>query len=704
MDCRKMMLSILAVVLLAALPVAADPPADPPADKALQKTVGKAVHFDVSPPLRELAKLPPRQRPGDRPIPNKKLPDRLFDRAPVDILDPVRQTEAGPIGEAGVTPSPTSSFEGLSDDDNAAIIGGRVVPPDTEGDVGPSHYVQMINLITGVYDKNGNLVAPAFASNAIWTGSSDICEDENHGDPIIMYDHLADRWVFSQFALVIRGFSVRDSYECVAVSTSNDPLGSYFRYTFHVSGGAFDDYPKLGVWPDGYYMTTNRFGGNSFQGAVATAFERDAILAGDPNARFVSFGPLECGTECFFSLQPSHLEGPAPAAGTPNTFVMAFDDDTWGSGSNPDGYQLWDFSVDWSVDPPAASFTALPRVEAPEFDANLCGFSECVPQPSPGELLDTLSQFTMFRAQARSFPSHQTMVLNHTVDVGNNVAGIRWTELRNDGTGWSLHQTGTYAPNDGEHRWMGSAAMDQSGNIALGYSVSSGSTFPSIRYNSRTASDTLGTLPGGEVELIAGSDVQTSSSNRWGDYSSMSVDPVDGCTFWYTQEYQVNDDSRTDFDFKTRIGSFALAECSSGTCGDNTCDAGETQCSCAQDCGTPPADETGLCDDGIDNDCDGLVDCDDGDCSGDAACDSFCGDGTCDIDEDSCSCDLDCGAAPSTETQCSDGADNDCDGLIDGDDPDCQECTLGQIGDLCEVDADCCSNKCRGRPGGMVCR
>ena len=145
--------------------------------------------------------------------------------------------------------------------------------------------------------------------------------------------------------------------------------------------------------------------------------------------------------------------------------------------------------------------------------------------------------------------------------TGSNEAGIRWAELRNGGSGWFLHQEGTFAPDDGQHRWMGSAAMDKSGNIALGYSVSSRDTFPSIRYTSRTAADPLGTLPGGEVELVAGSDVQVRSFNRWGDYSTMSVDPVDGCTFWYTQEYQRNDDARQDFDFKTRIGAFKLAGC-----------------------------------------------------------------------------------------------------------------------------------------------
>jgi hypothetical protein len=169
----------------------------------------------------------------------------------------------------------------------------------------------------------------------------------------------------------------------------------------------------------------------------------------------------------------------------------------------------------------------------------------------------------MYRAQYRNFGSYQTLVLNHTVDPGNNSAGIRWVELRKTTGSWFLYQTGTFAPADGLSRWMGSIAMDGAGNIALGYSVSGPSTFPSIRYTTRTASDPLGTLGGGEMTLVDGTDVQTDSHNRWGDYSTISVDPTDNCTFWYTQEYQRGDgDLQQDRDFKTRIGSFKLNNCS----------------------------------------------------------------------------------------------------------------------------------------------
>jgi hypothetical protein len=340
----------------------------------------------------------------------------------------------------------------------------------------------------------------------------------------------------------------------VAISTSGDPAGSYHRYDFVVSPAAFNDYPKLGLWPDGYYMTANEFT-SSFTGAIAVAFERSRMLAGAA-ARMVKFGPLPCAAECFFSLQPSHLTGAAPPAGTPNTFVMSFDDETWGTGANPDGYRLWDFAVNWAT-PAASTFTALPQVNAPEFDANLCNFRPCAVEPAPGEKLDTLSEFTMFRAPYRVFANHASLMMSHTVDVDRNLAGVRWAELRRDARGWFLHQTGTFAPADGRHRFLPSAAMDQRGDIAIGFSVSDRRTFPSIRYAARTPADPLGTM-GGEVELVAGSGVQQSSFNRWGDYSSMSVDPVNGCTFWYTQEYYSETGS---FDFKTRIGSFTVPGC-----------------------------------------------------------------------------------------------------------------------------------------------
>ena len=543
---RKLLLATLALALLA---LALGPSTLQAAGfSAPRPEVSEAVRHDVSPPFRQLQFLKVATAPKpDREIINKvplDLSQRFHPTAPAQ--DPVI---SGPATDA--TPNPSSSFEGLSDDDNAAVVGGRVVPPDTNGDVGLTRYVQTINLMFAVYDKaTGTRVFGPVPTKNLWAGFGGKCETDNDGDPTVLYDDAADRWVISQFA--IGG----DGHQCVAVSTTNDPAGSYFRYDFLVSPGRTNDYPKMGIWPDGYYVTYNEFT-SSFQGAVALSFERTKMLNGQA-AQMVKFGPLTCGTECYFNLQPAHYDGgTAPANGAPETLVQSWDDETWGAGTNPDGYRMFNFTVNWTS-PGSSTLIALPQVNAPEFDAEFCRFSRaCIPQPKPGEKLDPSGQFTGYRAMYRNFGDHESLVVNHSVDVtGRSVAGVRWAELRNTGGGWFLYQTGTISPNN-DNRWMGSAAMDKQGNIAVGYSVSSTGVFPSIRYSTRAAGDPLGTM-GAEVTLQAGAGVQQSSSNRWGDYSSMSVDPADGCTFWFTTEYYANSGS---FDFKTRIGSFKQPGC-----------------------------------------------------------------------------------------------------------------------------------------------
>lgn len=516
--------------------------------------VSMAVRHDVSPPLRELAQTFRRNAAqANREIPNK-VPLDLAQRAKPHTggPDPVLQQD-GPI--VNNTPTPTLSIEGQSDDDNAAVLGGRVVPPDTNGDVGTTYYVQTINLMMAVYRKSdGVRIFGPVATNSLWAGFGGKCQTDNDGDPIVLYDDAADRWVISQFA--VGG----DGHQCVAVSTTNDPTGSYHRYDFLISPGRLNDYPKMGIWSDGYYLMVNEFT-SSFQGVVVASFERDKMLLGQP-AQMVKFGPLACGTECPFAIQPIHWDGgSAPPAGTPAPFIMAWDDETWGAGTNSDGYRLWEFDVSWTS-PGSSTFVALPQVNSPEFDGNLCNFSRaCIPQPRPGEKLDSSGQFTMYRAMYRNFGTHESIVISHTTDLGSTNSksrgGIRWAEVRDNGSGWVLHQTGTFSPDTANSRWMPGIAQDKQGNIAIGYSVAGTGTFPGIRYATRAAGDPLGTM-GGEQVLVNGGGAQQSSSSRWGDYSSMSVDPVDGCTFWYTQEYYSNSGS---FDFKTRIGAFKQPGC-----------------------------------------------------------------------------------------------------------------------------------------------
>jgi len=537
-------------------------------------TLASLVHRDVSPPLHELRGrgalhyLSPLSEPEwERRHPP---PARLVGRTPVSNPDPLVSRSRRPTTPAAPTPSPTESFEGLSDDDNDSEGVGRVVPSDAEGDVGPDHYVQSINSLFAVFDKDGDICSSAgcivtdggpFANSDLWAGFGGLCETHNDGDPIVVYDHLADRWVFSQFALVGVGSSITDSHQCFAVSTSSDPTGSYYRYDFQITPGEYNDFPKLGVWPDGYYMSFNQFDGSTgdYNGAVVAAFERDEMLDGNVALAIFTSPPLACDEppgECFFSLEPGHLEGPPPPEDTPNPFIMAFDEEVWGGGSGADGYRIWEFAVDWDT-PLDSTLTPLPQIDVPAFDSELCSFDPCVPQMTPGEDLETSSQYTMYRAQFREFGAFRTLLVNHTVDVGSDQAGIRWAELRDAGEGWSLFQTGTQAP-DTDHRWMGSLAMDRTGTVALGYSRSTSAMFPAITYATRVPGDPAGVLSGGEVDLQAGAGAQITSSNRWGDYSTMSVDPVDECTFWYTQQYYAN---TAPYDFKTRIGAFKQASC-----------------------------------------------------------------------------------------------------------------------------------------------
>lgn len=449
--------------------------------------------------------------------------------------------------------SPTS----LTDPISAPIVNidgivntGRI-PPDTNGDVGPNHYIQTVNARFAIFDKNGNVLVGQSGSvvgginiNTLWTSaglSSDACGSHNDGDPVVQYDSLADRWVISQF--------VAFTNFCVAVSKTPDPVaGGWWLYDF-TSGGIENDYPKYGVWPDAYYVGTN----NGAGGGDAWAFDRTNMLTGG-----VARAPIRFSLGGRFML-PSHLNGPAPPAGAPNVFAR------FGGGNH---LELREFHVDFT-NPALSTFNALPNIPTAAFNDVFCGSSNfrvaCIPQPGTAQLLDILNKESMYRLQYRNFGSYETLVFNHDINVGSNQAGNRWYELRKSGT-WSIFQQGTNAP-DATNRWMGSIAMDKFGDLALGYSVSSGTVSPGLRYTGRVPGDPPGTLQA-ESTLIAGGGSQLPTNcqggpcgNRWGDYSSMSVDPVDDCTFWYTSEYYPSSSSGN---WRTRIGSFAYCGAVSG--------------------------------------------------------------------------------------------------------------------------------------------
>ncbi|MBP8001839.1 MAG: hypothetical protein KA314_23000 [Chloroflexi bacterium] len=507
--------------------------------------VGEAVTPDVSPPLREITPTTP-DIMLDRELNPRTHPGNLLNGTP--LLPDGEPDPLAAISQNGgdLTPPVGLSFNGIS-----YLTGGTGSPPDTVGAVGPNHYVQMVNGSIQIFNKSGTTLYGPVLSNTIWSGFGGVCETENDGDPIVLYDRQADRWLVTQF-------TVNSPYMiCAAVSTTADPTGSYYRYAFNVATTT-PDYFKFGVWPDAYYMSANE------STYTAYAFDRVSMLTGAA-ATYVKF------TGETNLLMPADLDGAtAPPAGSPGIFYT-FKDNTAHGGS--DRLEVFNLTVNWAT-PASSTFALVNTLPITSYTYTVCGFFvlDCIPQngATATQRLDPVSEWPMFRLAYRNFGTHQSLVGNFTVDVGSDRAGIRWFELRRTGVGaWSLYQEGTHTSANTVHRWMGSIAQDRQGNIALGYSASSTTTFPSIRYATRLASDTLGTLQA-EVTLHAGTGSQTDTHSRWGDYSAIDVDPTNDCTFWYTTEYF----SASGSAWSTRIGTFTIPECVSVP--DYTLTAGDT--------------------------------------------------------------------------------------------------------------------------------
>jgi hypothetical protein len=411
--------------------------------------------------------------------------------------------------------------------------------------------VQWVNLRYAVYnltrDASNNITAFNLVSgfpkqgNVLWQGFGGRCQSDNDGDPIVQYDQLADRWILTQFAVSSTPYT-----QCVAVSTSPDPTGTYFRYAFSYSR-SFNDYPKMGVWPDAYYITYNMFrNGSSFQGNTVCALERAQMLVGG-----VARQACASTSTSHHSLEPADLEGSVlPPAGSPN-FLMSI---------TTSAVNFWRFAVNWGAG--TGTLTGPTAVSGVAAFSRACGGGTCIPQPGTTNRLDSLADRLMYRLSYRNLGTREALVINHSVTSGTGV-GIRWYELTN-AVGQTLasaapvlRQQGTFAPSN-DFRWMGSAAIDQTGGIAIGYNISNATTIvPSIRYAYRGPLDPLGTL-GNETTIQNGLGIQTSTLTRWGDYSTISVDPVDGCTMVFTTQYQP---ANGNFNWTTYIHSFKLSTC-----------------------------------------------------------------------------------------------------------------------------------------------
>jgi hypothetical protein len=522
-------------------------PASP--DPAKPK-VTEAIAFAKTPPLSEMPPFSRRGRiwtdPGER---GSGPPQDRGHQA-----DGALQTA---VAEASMA-DPLFTFEGPSNADNLNIFGFRVAPPDPVGDVGINHYVAMVNLNFAVYSKQGDLLLGPLDTGTLWQDFPiEDCTDPS-GDPIVIYDEIANRWVLSQFTT---RFATNQFYNCVAVSETQDPTGSYFLYAFS-TGENFPDYPKYGLWPDAYYITTREFAPDNSESIGIYAVDRRQMLTGNPAPRMVSFQLTEPAYLVGDGLLPADLDGKRmPPAQSPEYFVGSMDDGAF-DGAPFDGLNIFEMKVKWSK-PEESTFTLTKQVEIADFDTIFpCAPTsrQCIPQPDTPVKVDILSyrQRPTWRLAYRNFGTHESLVTNQSVEARPGIAGSRWWELRNPSDAF-VYQEGTWAPDDGVHRWMGSIAMDKQGNAALGYSVSNATdVYPGIRYAGRFASDSLGDLAQGEATLIDGSGSQLTTSGRWGDYTSMNVDPKDGCTFYYINQYYEITELAA---WQTRIGAFRFPGC-----------------------------------------------------------------------------------------------------------------------------------------------
>src|SRR5579872_1592052 len=490
-------------------------------------TVINEIKHDVSLPLWQMAKLTPLPKNARKEI---ELRGQAHIKQMPGTDTNVQSMKAGPQ----VSTTDLLNFDGQGAD--------GVAPPDTEGAVGATQYVQWVNLEYNVYDKTtGSKVLGPVQGNAFWNGFGGPCQTNNDGDPIVLYDKVAQRWFIAQNV-----FATPYTY-CIAVSTTSDITGSFNRYSFPVSpSNFFPDYPKWGVWPDAYYSSVNVFlNGFSADGVQVCAANRTAMLAGNA-------ATMQCfnTSSQYFSLLPSDQDGlTPPPAGSPNYYISL--------GTTTSSLSMWQFHVDFT-NPSNSTFTGPTSIPVPNYTLICQSTRSCVPQPSPGEGLDVLGGRVMYRFAYRNLGSYESLLVSNTVKPGSGsraTAAVRWYEIRSPKSP-TLFQSGTI-----QHPtysvWMSSMAQDKNGDIAIGLSASATTLDPSIGYLGRVPTDPVGVMESPKT-VVVGTGVQESTSNRWGDYSAMQVDPTDDCTFWFTEEYIKHTGS---FNWSTRINSFKFNSC-----------------------------------------------------------------------------------------------------------------------------------------------
>lgn len=455
-------------------------------------------------------------------------------------------------------PAPSLSFDGLSNADNVAAYSLLIIPPDMIADVGPDHYVQAVNSLVRIFNKNGEPLSLPFKISDIFAPLATPCSARNDGLPNVLYDSLADRWLISQTCTNFPPFR-----QMVALSRTGDPAGEYFIYEFVMPNVRLNDFPKIGVWPDGYYMSTDEFLGADFVGSGAFAFDRAKMLNGDPTASYIYFNlpvPVQMRRR---GLLPSDLDGiRPPPAGAPNIFASYTATEY---GDPQDAIRLFDFRADFT-NPASSTFAeqAGSPLSVAAFDPTSPDGRQDISQPPPGERLDSQSDRLNYRLAYRNFGTHESLVVNQTVRLTppDQIyrASVRVYELRRSGAGFAPFEQATLG-DASSSRWIGAAAQDHMGNLAVEYNFVNEDKKPSILYSGRLATDPPGAFRS-EASLVNGTGVQKAFGWRWGEYSGMSVDPADDCTFWMTNSYYTQEsEAYSDFGWLTRIGRFKFAEC-----------------------------------------------------------------------------------------------------------------------------------------------
>ena len=523
-----------------------------PSEGSSRPEVNQAVHFDVSPPLRDLVRENPIQpRYGfhqAEPVLRPKLMHLIESAGHGSAMDGALQKLILPK---------VSAVAGLN------LLGVGVgfdnyqvpdAPTDVNLAVGTTQVVEWVNVSYAVFNKTtGAVELGPIEGNQLWSGFGGQCQNNNDGDIIAQWDKMAQRWVLTQNVFSPPYFT------CVAVSKTTDATGAYFRYAFPQPG--FPDYPKWGIWPDGYYQANNNFGTGSFVGARPCAYDRAKMLVGDSSALQICF---QTGT-FDDSMLPGDLDSAAgPPKGEPEVYVGSIDN---GNPNSSNVVYEYLFHVDFA-NPNDSTFTGgggtMPITVA-TFGLGCGGFSACIPQKGVGDVLDSLGDRLMYRlayinveTAFKSAADHQSWLVSHSVTSPTGQVGERWYEFQSLENNTNLHvnQQGTFAP-DSNYRWMGSIAQDKKGDFLLGYSISSSTMFPSINYTGRVPTDPLGTMET-EAQMFAGTGSQIDTANRWGDYTSMAIDSQDYCTFWYVNQYYT---TTTTFGWSTRLGSFKFPNC-----------------------------------------------------------------------------------------------------------------------------------------------